>query len=144
MLLGGGSVRVDVNDVSVEVLSEEVNVESVHLDGYSVMEEPGLMVGVKTEITDKLRREGLARDIVRRIQALRKESDFEIDDLIETYYSGDPEVEEVFGAEAEYISTETLSEALLMGVPPEGAHTAEFDINGLKLRLGLVRVLDKT
>ena len=87
-----------------------------------------------------LRPEGLARDIVRRIQALRKEADFNIDDRIETYYSGDEDVEAVFRDEAEYIKVETLSTALRRGAPPKEATVGEFDIDGKKLKLGLLRV----
>ncbi|MDH5791469.1 MAG: DUF5915 domain-containing protein, partial [Candidatus Bathyarchaeota archaeon] len=139
-LLSGESVEVLVDGQPVEVFAEEAEVESVPREGYSVVEEPGLMVGVSTEITEELGREGLARDIVRRIQALRKEANFDIDDMIETYYVGDPEVEDVFEAEGEYISTETLSKVLQRGEPPREAHAGEFDIDGLKMKLGLVRV----
>jgi len=83
--------------------------------------------------------EGLARDIVRRIQSLRKEAGFQIDDHIETYYEAPPQLAEVFAAQEEYISAETLSVVLREGKPPAGAHTAEFEINGMKLKLGLVR-----
>ena len=139
-LLVGENLEITVDGVSIKLLADEVDVLSEPLAGYSVMEEPGLLVGVKTDITEELGREGLARDIVRRIQALRKEADFEIDDLIETYYSGNPEVEEVFETEGEYIAAETLSKELRRGEPPEGAYKGEFDIDGLKLRLGLVRI----
>jgi isoleucyl-tRNA synthetase len=140
LLLNGESVMVEVGDAHVEVLPEEVEVESVPTEEYSVMEAPELLVGVTTEITEELKREGLARDVVRRIQALRKEADFEIDDLIETHYMGGPEVVEVFETEGEYIAAETLSRAMLRGEPPEGAHVGEFDIDGLKLKVGLVRL----
>ena len=139
-LLAGELVRVEVDGASIEVLPEEVEVESVPLPGHSAVEEGGLLVGVRTEITEELGHEGLARDVVRRIQALRKEAGFEIDDRIETYYSGGAEVEAVFEAEGEYIAVETLSEDLRRGEPPEGAHVGEFDIDGRKLRLGLIRI----
>jgi len=77
---------------------------------------------------------------VRRIQALRKEAGFEIDDHIETYYSGDEKVEAVFEAEGEYIAAETLSDVLSMDDPPSEAFVGEFDIEGLKLKLGLIRI----
>jgi isoleucyl-tRNA synthetase len=104
------------------------------------MEEGELLAGVNTLMTEELESEGLARDIVRRIQALRKEADFNIDDRIETYYAGDQDVEEVFRDEAEYISAETLTTKLQRGAPPEGAHLGEFDIDGKKLKLGLLRI----
>ena len=135
-----GSVTVTVDGASVEVLPEEVEVESTPREGYSVLEEGDLVAGVNTLISEELESEGLARDVVRRIQALRKEADFNIDDRIETHYSGDQEIEEVFRREADYISAETLSVRLLRGPPPEGAHAGEFDIDGKKLRLGLLRI----
>jgi len=82
----------------------------------------------------------VARDVVRRIQALRKEAGFEINDHIETYYSGDPKVEAVFEVEGEYIAVETLSDVLSVDEPPPKAFVGEFDIEGLKLKLGLVRI----
>ncbi|MFQ6053151.1 MAG: DUF5915 domain-containing protein, partial [Candidatus Bathyarchaeia archaeon] len=139
-LLAGESIRIVVSGTEVEVLPEEVEVESEPFPDYSVMEEAGLLVGVRTEITEALRYEGLARDVVRRIQALRKEADFDIDDRIETYYRGDPEVEAAFEVEGEYIAAETLSDALRRGEPPQGAYVGEFVIDGARLRLGLVRV----
>ncbi|UCH56927.1 MAG: isoleucine--tRNA ligase [Candidatus Bathyarchaeota archaeon] len=139
-LLRGESVELEVKGVRLEVQPDEVEVVFLPVEPYSVMEEPELMVGVRVELTEELKREGLSRDIVRRIQALRKEADFEIDDEIDTYFSGDPEVEEVFKVEGEYISTETLSRTLSRGKPPKGAYTGEFDIDGKKLRLGLIQV----
>jgi isoleucyl-tRNA synthetase len=139
-LQNGEAVEVDLEGATVEVLPEEADILPVQVEGYSVVEEPGLLVGVSTEITSELEREGLARDVVRRIQALRKEADFEIDDTIETYYSGDPGVQEIFEAEGEYIKAETLSVRLVKGDAPGGAYREEYDIDGKKLILGLRRV----
>jgi isoleucyl-tRNA synthetase len=139
-LQNGEAVKVDVGGDAVEVLPEEAEVTPVQVEGYSVVEEPGLLVGVNTEMTTELEREGIARDVVRRIQALRKEADFEIDDSIATYYSGDPSIEKVFETEREYIKAETLSVELTRGEAPKDAYCGEFDIDGKKLTLGLLRV----
>ena len=136
----GLSVEVEMNGNLLNLLPEEVNVITVPSDGYSVMEEPGLHIGVFTEVSEELRLEGLARDIVRRIQALRKEADYEIDDQIETYYLGDAEVEKVFEMQNDYITSETLSLKLVKGEPPSGGFTGDYDIDGVKLKLGLVRL----
>jgi isoleucyl-tRNA synthetase len=84
--------------------------------------------------------EGVARELVRRIQNLRKDADFRIEDKITTYYQGDAELTKVMGAYAEYISQETLSQEMLEGPGPEGAHTGEFQIDGMTITLQLVRV----
>ncbi len=139
-LLKEEPILIKVGQESVEILPEEVDLELVSLPGLSVVDEGDLMVGVTTDISEKLKYEGLARDVVRRIQALRKEADFEIDDRINTHYCGDPEVLIVFEKEGMYIATETLSVELRMGEAPENAYTGDFDIDGLKLRLGLIKV----
>ena len=139
LLNKGESVKIRVDEEEVDVLPDEVEILSSPREGYDVAEGYNLMVGVNTVITDDLESEGLARDIVRRIQALRKEADFDINDHIETYYRGSPEVEEVFEDEAEYIKSETLSDKLIRGTPSVGAAIQEYNIDGLQLRLGLKR-----
>ncbi len=138
-LASGRAVTLNVNDGSIEVLPEEVELESKPIEGYSIMEEGSLLVGINTAIDETLSSEGLARDIVRRIQSLRKEANFDINDHIETYYRGDPEVIEVFQDEADYIKAETLSDLLQEGAPPEGAKTGAYEISGVQLLLGLRR-----
>ena len=140
MLSGGEQVTVSIDGSEVDILPEEIEVETISIEGYSVMEEPGLTVGINTEITEDLRREGLARDLVRRIQEMRKNADFDIDDHINTWYNGDAEVETVFNIESEYISAETLSDSLTKGSPPNGAHIEEFEIDDHKVKLGLVKI----
>ena len=139
-LVNDESIEVLVDGSPVEVLPSDIEAELVPLDGYSLAEEPGLLVGVSTVITEDLKNEGLARDIVRRIQALRKEAGFEIDDEIETYYTGDAVLEKVFAQEKDYIAAETLSKSVMKGNPPAGANVEEYTIEGLKLKLGLKRL----
>jgi isoleucyl-tRNA synthetase len=136
----GKPVTVSVEGTDIEILPDEVEIESAPREGYSVMEGDGLLVGVCTTITDELSAEGLARDIVRRIQSLRKEANFDIDDDILTYYQADPEIVEVFQEEADYIRAETLSEALDPSEPPEDAFKGTFEIGAYSLRLSLVKV----
>ena len=77
--------------------------------------------------------------MVRRIQALRKEADFDIDDRIVVYYAGSSEVEDVFNDEAEYIMAETLSDDLVNGVAPSEAKVQDYEIDGLRVKLGVIR-----
>ncbi|MBN2335492.1 isoleucine--tRNA ligase [Candidatus Bathyarchaeota archaeon] len=135
----GEPVTVMVDGSPVEVLPEEVELVSVPQTDYSVVEDHGILVGVYTVITGGLESEGLARDVVRRIQALRKEVDFDIDDSIVTYYVGDEAVEEVFAEESEYIMAETLSVELVRGEAPRGTAVREYVIDGLAVRLGVAK-----
>jgi isoleucyl-tRNA synthetase len=139
-LSDGNPVTVIVDGDPIEVLPEEVELVSVPHVEYSVVDEGGLLVGVHTVISGDLEAEGLARDIVRRVQALRKDADFEIDDRIITYYKGSPEVEEVFEDEADYIKAETLSDRLVRGEAPEDTATKEYEIDGLRVILALLKI----
>lgn len=135
----GEGVVINVDGLVIRVLPEEVEVQKSPREEYALAEDQRMVVAVRREVSEDLRREGLARDIVRRIQALRKEADFQIDDLIQTYYKGPPQLAEVFRVHGDYISAETLSTALREEDPPEDAYTGEFEIDGMRLRLGLVR-----
>lgn len=139
-LVNEESVEVTIDGSPIVILPDDIEAELVPMEGYSLSEEPGLLVAVSTTITEDLKNEGLARDIVRRIQALRKEADFEIDDEIETYFTGDAVLENVFALEHDYIAAETLSKSVVRGDPPDGAHVEEYKIEGLKLILGLKRL----
>ena len=81
--------------------------------------------------------EGLARDLVRRIQSLRKDANFDINDQIRTYFNGDLRIEEVFHKELDYIMIETLSDKLIKGEAPKNAKIQEYEIDGLKIRIGV-------
>jgi isoleucyl-tRNA synthetase len=133
------TVEVKVDGRAVFLLPEEVEVRTQPKEGYVLAEEQGIIVGVSTVITEELEKEGLARDIVRRIQNQRKDAGFEISDQIETYYEAGVELAEVFNIHGDYIATETLSTAIHNAEPPENAHEANYEIDGESLRVGLVR-----
>jgi isoleucyl-tRNA synthetase len=119
------------------IVREELNVKvlsfgapEVHLD---------------THITEELRLEGLARDLVRSIQSLRKDSGFEIEDRILTYWEDEvpghlPQgfAHHAFEIWGDYIKAETLSVELVHGIP-EGAEPKEVKIDGEKVWLALKR-----
>jgi isoleucyl-tRNA synthetase len=135
----GQSVRVNVDDQVVTLQPNEVEVCTQPREGYVLAEEEGVTVGIETVITEELRREGLARDLVRRIQNQRKEAGFNIADWIEVYYQAGSKFTEVFAAHENYISSETLATSIKKAEPPKGAYAADYDIDGESIRLGLVR-----
>jgi isoleucyl-tRNA synthetase len=124
----------------IEVDPDDVELINVSKRGYSVVEESDMLVGVHKIITKDLESEGLARDLVRRIQALRKEADFEIDDHIKTYFQGSHEVESVFQDESHYIKIETLSKELIKAEAPKNATVQVYNIDGLRVKIGVVKV----
>jgi len=132
-------VDVKVDDRVITLLVEEVEVRSWPREGYTLAKEEGVIVGLDTRVTEELKKEGLARDIVRRIQNQRKEAGFEIADEIETYYEAGPRLTQVFNVHRDYIGSETLSISIRKAKPPKWAHVANYKIEGESLRIGLIR-----
>ncbi len=133
------SVEVEVDDQIVTLLPEEIEVHTRPKEGLAVAEEQGVIVGVFTVITEELRKEGLAREIVRRIQNQRKEAGLDIADEIKVYYESGPKLTEVFTTHQNYIASETLSTSIRKTELPKEAHIAEYKIDGESLKIGLVR-----
>ena len=138
----GLSVELDLEDGEspVELLPEEVEVRMRAREGLAVADERGIVVAVDVALTPELVREGLARDLVRRIQALRKEAGFQLDDRIVTFYDTDEEMNRVLVEWSAYIKAETLSTELLPG--PGGADVSRqesFKLEGHPVTLGVRR-----
>ena len=136
----GKSVKLKVDGQTIELLPEEVEVATGPKQGYSLSEEEGIAVAVEVVLSADLKMEGLARDIVRRIQNQRKEAGFNIADQIETYYEAGPKLTKVFRDFGEYIAAETLSVSLNEGRIPRETHKATYKISGEIVTIGLKKV----
>jgi isoleucyl-tRNA synthetase len=132
------SLALEDGGPAVELLPEEVEVRLLGREGYAVAQEKGTVVAVDVVLTPELASEGLARDLVRRIQTMRKEADFQLDDRIVTYYEAGAELGAVVQAWADYIQAETLSLELVRGPAPAGAaHQESFKLEGQPVALAI-------
>ena len=99
-----------------------------------------IVVAVDVTLTPELAREGLARDLVRRVQTLRKEADYQLDDRIVIYYDATDEPKAVLEEWADYIRAETLSLELVPGpVPGDVDRQESLVLGGQPLALGVKR-----
>ena len=130
-------------------LLEELNVKSLEFvdqaaelgkPGYVVSSEGDYMVAVPTKVSPQLQAEGMAREIVRRLQTMRRSAGFDIADHIITYYQGEAYIRQVMEDFADYIKQETLSRQLIEGVPEEGAFTERYKLSGYDILLGVKRL----
>jgi isoleucyl-tRNA synthetase len=135
----GAPLRLEVEGQFVELAPEEILVQTRPSEGLVVAADRQVTVALETEITPDLRAEGLAREIVRRVQAMRKDAGFEIDDRITLYYLSAGELEGVFKGWAGYIQSETLSTRLVPGEIPAEAYGETHTIDGLTLKLAVQR-----
>jgi len=123
---------------------EELNVKDVIIKpptvGISVSAPtPVIQVTVNTDITPELKAEGMAREIVHRLQTMRRSAGFDIVDHIVTYYQGEAYARQVMADFADYIKQETLSRQLVDGVPGQGVFTESHKLGGYDILLGVSR-----
>jgi isoleucyl-tRNA synthetase len=140
------TVHLDGDEEAVELLPTELLVETREREGFAVAQEGGMVVALDTELDDALLQEGLARDLVRVINDMRKSADFDVSDRISIYYQVSPAegdgVELVRGALdnfGDYIRAETLSTELVEGAAPEDAYTQQEKMGAATLNLGVRR-----
>jgi isoleucyl-tRNA synthetase len=135
----GQSLTLQVDGESVELVPEELLVETRPAEGLAVAADKLATVAVDATLTPELKAEGLAREVVRRIQAMRKEAGFDIADRISTYSRAGEELSAVFQSWSDYIQAETLTTELVSGDPPEGVYIETQRVDGQELVLGIKR-----
>jgi isoleucyl-tRNA synthetase len=132
----GETVEIEADSEVYAVAPEDVEVRTSPRVGYSVAEDGGYLVAVTTDLTPELEQEGYARELVRRIQQLRKDANLEISDRIVTYIENSDLLHDVLVTFGRYIRQETLSVDLVHLSRDEDeripAHLpqASFEING--------------
>jgi isoleucyl-tRNA synthetase len=138
----GRTLTLTVDGQPLELLPEELLVESTSPEGYAVAEDNGVLVALDTTLTPELTAEGLARELVRNIQDARKEAGFAISDRIVIYLGGadgDAELETTLREWGSYIREETLADDMVLAAPLQSAHTATLDLEDRALMIGVVK-----
>jgi isoleucyl-tRNA synthetase len=121
------------------VLPEEVLVEASPKAGFAVAQDGDMLVAVSTTLSKDLLAEGLARELVHRIQSIRKNAGLDIADKIITHYRAPILFVETLASFTDYVKQETLSLELTEGEPPEGAYREEHNIEGQAVLLAVKR-----
>lgn len=137
-------VNQPVNDELTSLIKDEINVKEINFFG-SVEQEPGIyteeegswMVGLNTAISDELRLEGQARELIRRIQELRKRAGFEVENRISLCYQGGSEIFKKFG---DLIAKETLAEGVFEADNPESDISELIDLETAPIKVWLKKI----
>lgn len=132
-----GSVQVDVDGQTVEIVREDVEIVSEDIPGWTVANDGALTVALDLEITEELKNEGMAREIVKRIQAYRKNSGFEITDHIHVVLSHDDNLQKAVEAYHDYICSQVLADKLEFGAPESGE---DLDFEDFKISVDITKL----
>ncbi len=107
-----GQIEVEINGKSITLGLEDVEITSQDIEGWLVANEGALTVALDVTISEDLRKEGIARELVNRIQNLRKDSGFEVTDRINVMLQKDEKIVDAVQTNMLYIKAETLTEEL--------------------------------
>ncbi len=107
-----GKITIDVNGEKIELMLSDIEIVTQDIPGWVVMNEGAITVALDTTITDSLRKEAISRELVNRIQNIRKEQNFEVTDYIIVEIEYNSLLEEAVNEYGEYIKGETLTKEL--------------------------------
>jgi isoleucyl-tRNA synthetase len=140
-LLSQGAAAIDLGEEKVQIRAEEVQVSWEPAPGFVVEEEPRGAVALDIRLDEELRALGDLRELVHRLQLLRKEAGFEVTDRIAIGYTG--EIGEIFARFPERVKEEVLARELRAAELPEAEYSAELEVHGKKGRVWLKRLKER-
>ena len=135
VMADGGEVGINIDGVEHTLVAAEINLALAPLAGYQVAAEAGHAVALALEIDQRLRREGLAREIVHAVQNARKEAGLQVTDRIELVLGGEQELLAAAREHQPYLSGEVLARSVSYG----GAEGRGIEIDGRRLQIALRR-----
>ncbi len=125
-----GFITLSLSDGDIELSADDLLIESQQKSGFYTVSENGVTVALDTELTSELVEEGIIREIVSKIQTMRKEADFDVMDHIDVSLCGSDSVCGVAQKRAKDISVDVLASSIVCGEELENAAEKQWDING--------------
>jgi len=136
----GQPFTLPVDGHTLEMAGDEILIESSSPAGFAVAEGGGYVVALNTEISEELRREGLARDLVRNVQDARKNAALQISDHINLYLHMPAALAEAVRPHGGYLAAETLSGQVIFGPPAPGVYTEVTELGDDTITIGIEKI----
>ena len=133
----GESVTLRMDDTDIALTKDDVLIEAVKKEGFTSQVDGKLTVVLDTTLTPALIQEGYAREVISKLQNMRKDAGFDVTDRVTVTFSGDPDVERALEAYREMIEKGVLAVSVSSGSAPEDAFCQDCDINGKAMRLSV-------
>lgn len=137
-LTAKGSLTIEVGGTPEALTEEDLLIESVKSDDYVTDQNGEMTVVLETKLNDELIEEGFVRELVSKLQNMRKDSGFEVMDHIKVYVSGNGKISEIFKNNEEYIKGQVLADEIRDGADCD--NSKEWNINGETVKLGVEKV----
>ena len=130
-----GVLKLDINGNDVELTEEDLLIETAQTEGYVSESDGETSVVLDTNLTPELIEEGFVREIISKIQTMRKEAGFEVMDKITVYADGNDKIQEVMKEHEDEIKSEVLADEMVLG-QTEG-YVKEWNINKEAVNMGV-------
>ncbi|PHV69877.1 isoleucine--tRNA ligase [Sporanaerobium hydrogeniformans] len=123
-----GILKLAIEGSEIELTKEDLLISTAQKEGYVAAADKGYTVVIDTNLTEELLEEGFVREIISKIQTMRKEADFEVQDHIHIAYTGSEKVARILSKNAAYIASEVLANGVTEGTLD--GYTKDWKING--------------
>ena len=133
-----GAISFDVDGVTVALAEEDLLIDIAQTEGHVTQQDNYVTVVLDTNLTPELIEEGFVREIVSKIQTMRKEADFRVTDKIVVYVANNEKIADIITGNADSIKADTLAEAIELG--SMSGFTKEWNLNGEKVTMGVAQV----
>ena len=127
-------ICLNVQGTNVEVFKDDVLIDTQQKDGFVSASDAGFTVVLDTNLTDELIEEGFVREIISKIQTMRKDSGFEVTDRISVVFDGSEKIEKIFAANDAEIKSQTLADSIDAGDVKDGKN---WNVNGEKVDIAI-------
>lgn len=134
------SLELKIDGEPLTFSDEDLSVVSEDIPGWSISSSGKVTVALDVTITDTLKNEGLARELINRIQNMRKENDFDVTDHIEIQVEKQDKLNKAINEFKLYICTETLAEKLYLLEEMASGKGEQQIINGIKTKIDIKKV----
>ena len=130
-----GTLTFTAGGTEISLAPEDLLIETVQREGFQAESGGGVTVVLDTNLTPELIEEGFVRELISKIQTMRKDAGFEVMDTIKIYVSGNDKIAAIFEANKASIAHDVLATAITAA--QGGSYTKDWDINGEKVTLGV-------
>ena len=137
-LRGNGVLKLDINGNDVELTEEDLLIETAQTEGYVSESDGETSVVLDTNLTPELIEEGFVREIISKIQTMRKEAGFEVMDKIKVYAHGNDKIQDVMKAHEDEIKSEVLADEMVLG--ETDGYVKEWNINKEAVTMGVKKL----
>ncbi len=133
-----GKLTLTLSTGDIELETEDLLIDAAQKEGFFTLSDNGVTVALDTVLTEELIEEGFVRELISKIQTMRKEADFNVTDHIEITLKGSDVVCDIASRKTADIAGDTLADVLVVGEPM--GFTKEWDINDQKVTIGVKKV----